>query len=145
MAELIDSSVDSQVIGSSYSLWKYILIGVFLGLLHHGVFILLGNYIKTDSVTDAISTIIVGTIGTVVMARFYIPQALLINIAAGASIWGLSGWVTGLMWYEIVGFSMLLYGLSYVLFSWVARFTKFMPVIISMLVIVVAARIASAL
>ncbi len=144
MAKVIETSVESQIVGSSYSLWKNLLIGIILGLLYYGLVIILGNYIKTASVSDGIATIIVATVGILVMARFYMPQALLINVAVGASLWGLNEWTSGLAWYEILGFGVLLYGLGYVLFSWVARFTKVIPVIIAMVVIVVAARIAVA-
>ena len=144
MAKVIETSVESQIVGSSYSLWKNLLIGIILGLLYYSLVIILGNYIKTASVSGGIATIIVATVGILVMARLYMPQALLINIAVGASLWGLNEWTSGLAWYEILGFGVLLYGLVYVLFSWVARFTKVIPVIIAMVVIVVAARIAVA-
>ena len=73
------------------------------------------------------------------------PQTLIINLAAAATLWGLAEWTNGLGWLEVVIWSVMLYGLAYVVFSWVARFTKATPVVISVIIIIIAARTAAAL
>lgn len=79
------------------------------------------------------------------MVRLRLAQPLIIAVVSAATLWGLADWTDGLSASEIVIWSMLLYVLAYALYSWVARYTKPMPVLATILIIVVIARIASVL
>ncbi len=145
MAKIIETSIDTPVVGLSYSLVRNALIGAVLGLIYYVLVELILNFNSSIYAASGIATILVGTLGILIMARLYMPQIFMINLAVGISLWGLGQWTDGLGWFEVLSWSVLLYGLSYVLFSWLARFTKAIPVMISVTVIVVAVRIAAAL
>ncbi len=145
MAKIIETDTEELSIMSSYSLWRNALVGLILGLVFYGISALIEKYYNSPVVAGGIAVIICGAIGIVIMARMYMPQTLIINLAAAATLWGLAEWTNGLGWLEVVIWSVMLYGLAYVVFSWVARFTKATPVVISVIIIIIAARTAAAL
>ena len=145
MAKVIKSDVESQTISTSYSLWQNALVGVLLGIIYWFLMTLIGYYIKSTNISGDIITIIVAILGTVVMLRLHMAQPLIIAVATGASLWGISEWTSGLVWGETVAWIMLLYGLAYVLFSWIARYTRVLPVLITMIFVIIIVQIASVL
>jgi len=145
MAKVIKSDVESQTISTSYSLWQNALVGVLLGIIYWFLMTLIGYYIKSTNISGDIITIIVAILGTVVMLRLHMAQPLIIAVATGASLWGISGWTSGLVWWETVAWIVLLYGLDYVFFSWVARYARALPVLITMIFVIIVVRIASVL
>ena len=121
------------------------MVGVLLGVIYWVLMALISYYIKPTNISGDIITIIVATLGIVVMLRLHMAQPLIIAVATGASLWGISGWTSGLVWWETVAWIVLLYGLAYVLFSWVARYARALPVLITMVFVIIVVRITSAL
>jgi hypothetical protein len=156
MAKIVETNIESRAIGTSYSLWQIALVGVALGLLFWCLTSLIERYIINPmfcrSITNAlacldstiisgnIATILVAAVGTTLILRLYLARPLIIAVAAGASLWGLAQWTNGLSWMEAIAWSMLLYGLAYTLFSWVARWLQVIPVIVTMILIILAVR-----
>ncbi len=156
MAKVIKTEIESQPIGSLDSLWQITLVGVVLGALFWGLTIVVEQYfidpifcrtltnaytcLNSTSISGDIATILIGVIGIVLLLRLYVARPLLIAVAVGASLWGLTKWTSGLYWGEAIVWSVLLYGVAYTLFSWVARYIKSAPVVVSTIIIVVAIR-----
>ena len=161
MAKVIETDIESRAIGASYSLWQIASVGAALGALYWCLTALIERYIidpifcrsvssaltclNSTSISGDIATILIAAIGITVILRLYMARPLIIAIAVGASLWGLAMWTNGLMWGEAIAWSMLLYGLAYTLFSWIARYTRVIPVLVVMMLIVVAVRFATTL
>ena len=143
MAKIIDSDTGPQSISSSYSLWQIAAVGLALGLVYLGLTPLLKTYISSDVTAGDISTILVATLGVIVMIRLDMAQPLIIAIATGVALWGLSQLTSGLVLGETVFWTVAVYMLAYILFSWISRYVKATPVLVAMFVIVIAVRIAS--
>ncbi|HUC96040.1 MAG TPA: hypothetical protein VMR16_00020 [Candidatus Saccharimonadales bacterium] len=145
MAKVINNDTQSQSISASYSLWRIALVGIALGAIYGGLSPLIQRYINSTEVSGGIATILVATLGIIVMLRLHMAQPLIVGITTGVTLWGLAQWTSGLNSVEAVAWSVLLYGLAYILFSWVARYARALPVLITVIIIIVAVRIASAL
>ncbi len=143
MAKLITTDTETQSISASYSWWRVTLIGALLGVIYWGLAELLSNYADSVATAGYIATILVATFGIIVMIRARMAQPLIIAIATGFSLWGLSQLTRGLSWGEAIAWSIALYGLAYVLFSWIARYTRPFPVFTAMIIVIIAVRIAS--
>jgi len=72
-------------------------------------------------------------------------QPLIIAVASGAALWGLSRWTGGLGWGEVMLWDIALYTLAYITFSWVARYLKVIPVIVTTILIIVIVQIIASL
>ena len=145
MAKVISTDTQPQSINTSYSLWRIAIIGLILGFIYWGLTALLEQYTNSLGISGNIATIIVATLGIIAMVRLQLVQPLIVAIVSGATLWGMAEWTNGLVMVEIVIWSMLLYGLTYVLFSWIARYAKPIPVLTVIMIIVIVARIASTL
>ena len=142
MAKIIESDALPQTISSSYSWWQNASLGIFLGVIYWGLVLLIGNYVSSKDISSNIATIITATMGIVFMLRLQMAQPLIINVASALSLWGLLSWLSGLNAIETVGWMLLLYGLCYVLFSWLARIVRVTPLIIMVIIAVIAIRVA---
>ncbi len=156
MAKVVNTEIDSQPIGSLGSLWQITLVGIVLGALFWCLTIATEQYfvnpifcrtltnaytcLYSTSISGDIATILIAVVGIVLLLRLYVARPLLIAVAVGASLWGLTKWTSGLYWGEAIAWSVLLYGVAYTLFSWVARYIKSAPVVLSTIVIVAAIR-----
>jgi hypothetical protein len=161
MAKVIETDIESRAIGASYSLWQIALVGVALGALYWCLTALIEHYIidpifcrsisnaltclNSTSISGDIATILVAAVGITVILRLYMARPLIIAVAVGASLWGLAMWTDGLVWGEAIGWSMLLYGLAYILFSWVARYARVIPALVVTILIIVAVRFTTTL
>ncbi len=161
MAQVILDDNQPRSISASYSWWVLALIGVATGALYWLLTITVGHFIiepmfcsssanastcsNSVSIAGNVAGILVATIGLGILVRLQVLRPLIIAISTAILLWGLSGWTEGLGWAEIIAWSSILYGLSYVLFSWVSRYTRSVPVLVSAIVIVVLARIVLAL
>ena len=161
MAKLVVDDNQSHSIKLMYSIWRIALIGASLGLFYWLVTLLLSRYIidpiYCKSIVDAsictgsvsmagnIASIIVATIGLGVLIRYSVVRPIIIAIASGVALWGLAGWTEGLAWYEVALWSALLYGLVYVLFSWISRYNRTVPVVVAILAILIIVRTAALL
>ena len=141
MAKIIQSDIESQTVSTSYSLLQIIIMGMLLGVVYWGLTSLFG----ITAIPGGVVTIVVAVLGILVMLRLHMAQPLIIALATGASLWGLSQWTSGLAWGEVIIWTVLLYGLAYTLFSWIARYTRAIPVLTTMLIVIIAVHIATAL
>jgi hypothetical protein len=157
MVQVIQEETYPQSISMSFSWWQIALTGLGIGVLYFVLTFLVGHFVidalycgaslnaencsNSMSISGNIATILVGAIGLGVMVSLRVVRPIIVVIATGVSLWGLSVWTVGLAWGEIVALSALLYGLSYVLVAWICRYNETIPVIITTLLIAVMARI----
>lgn len=145
MAKVVSSEIDSHPISNFNQSWQIILVGVILGLLYFVLTLYISRFVGLNSVAGDISTIIVATIGTIIMLKLGMARPLLVAVAAAVSLWGLSKLTYGLGWVEILAWSMIIYGLTYFLFSWLTRYKNTIPLLIIVIAIVVIIRITVSL
>jgi len=145
MAKIIDSNIQSQAISNYYSLWRIALIGATLGVMNWLLTAFIGNFVNPLTTAGNVSIIITTTIGIVVMVRLNMIRPLIVALAAAVSLWGLASLVGGLWWVEALAWNILLYMLAYLIFSWLCRYAKVVPVFFSVIMIVILVRIAMAL
>ena len=161
MEETIDNEISPMPSSVPYSIWLISLVGAALGALYWGITTVIDRFIVNPIFCNAssesahclqsiglsgdIATILVATIGIVVMVSLHMVRPLIIAVASGAVLWGLAAWTNGLAWGEVIVWNTLLYCLAYILFSWIARYSRIRSVIIAMLFIVIAIRIVVAL
>ena len=87
-----------------------------------------------------ISAVIIAVIGLLGLIRLSVFRPLLVVVAVLISLWGLGSWTHGLQWYEALAWSILLYALCYVAFSWLVRPRSFVPTAVIVVVAVVLIR-----
>lgn len=143
MAKVIKTDTEPQSISTAYSWWKVALVGTVLGIIYWGFASLISVYFDSVVISGNIATILVATSGILVMMRLNMAQPLIIAVATGASLWGLAQLTRGLSAAEAIAWSVALYGVAYVLFSWIARYIKPVPVLTAMAIVTIAARIAA--
>lgn len=89
-----------------------------------------------------VAAILSGLVAILVLVRMNIAQPVIMAVGSAALLWDLATWTTGLFWLEAIAWAILLFALSYGLFSWVTRYTRMIPAIIIALLIVLIIRIA---
>lgn len=141
IAKIIDSDIESLPVNKLYPVWRIALVGMILGVLYWCFTALMLRYTDSISVAGNIATILVATLGTIILLNLHMARPLLIVLASAVSLWGLEQLTNGLGWVEIIAWSALLYGLSYTLFSWLTRYKRILPVLIATIVIVAILRI----
>lgn len=144
MAKIIESNIESNPVSKSYSIWKIATVGVVLGIIYWSLTIFVSRYIESNIASD-VATIITATLGVITMLSLRMARPLLVALAAAMSLWGLGALTSGLVWYEAIAWTLLLYTLAYILFSWIARFARIVPVLIVAITIIVLLRIATTL
>ena len=161
MAQVILDDNQPRSVSISYSWWMVALTGVAVGVLYWLLTIATGHFIvdplfcsgsanaaacsNSVGIAGNVAGILVATVGLGVLVRLQVPRPLIVAVSTAIVLWGLSGWTEGLGWAEIVAWSSILYGLSYVLFSWISRYTRSVPVLVTAVAIIVVARIVLAL
>lgn len=161
MAKVIVDETYPQTINMSYSWWRIALIGGAIGVLYWALAFLVAHFVidplfcrssvnaaacsNSVGLSGNIATILVATIGLTVLVKLRVMRPLIIAAAAAIVLWGLAGWTNGLAWGEVAAWSVLLYGLSYLLFSWISRYGRSIPVLIAVAIVVLVARIVLAL
>jgi hypothetical protein len=141
VAKVIDSYIDSRLVSRSNPVWQIVLIGIVLGILYSGLTAALLKYTSLIGVAGDIATILVGTVGLVIMLNLRMARPLLVAVATAISLWGLAKLTDGLGWLEVVAWSALLYSLSYLLFAWLTKYKHVIPVLIAVIIIVATVRI----
>lgn len=144
MAKIVATDIE-QSISPSYSLRKTALVGIILGIFYWIFVGFIERFIGSVNISGNITTILIGVLGIAVMVKFNMVQPLIISIASGISLWGLGLWTSGLGWGETIIWDILLYCLVYILFSWIARYARVVPAIISMVIIILILRIVISL
>lgn len=139
--------------------WFYIIgIGLLVGLAYWVVTVLLTRYVVEplacrDIATAAscvgatgiagnIATVLLATLSLLVMIRVSLFRPIIIAVASAVVLWSLSVYTTGLFWAEALAWSIVLYGLSYALFGWIARQMNLVLAMIVAVVVAVMIRIA---
>ncbi len=130
-----------------------VMVGAFVGGVVWGLTLLLEAYVFRSALchgetcmsslgySGAFGTIITAIIGTAWLIRLHVYRALLIGLAAGCSLWGLTIVLQAMSWQGALLASVLLYAVAYGLFAWVSRIKAFTLVSIIMLVVIVATRL----
>ncbi len=152
MAKAIVQPVDETPF---YIWWQAALLGVGLGVLFWALTALLDRYVMRqfacESITVAcaaanlaagnVATILVAVAGLFAAIRIQMFRPLIVVIGAALVLWGLGSWTLGLSWGEQLGWAALLYGIAYLLFSWITNFTRTVWVIIVAAAVVIVARV----
>lgn len=141
IAKIIDSNIESQPVNNSYAVWRIASVGVILGILYWCLTAAMSRYTSSINIAGDISSILIATVGIAVMLSLHMTRPLLVALASVFSLWGLAQMTEGLMWFEIIIWNALLYGLAYTLFSWIARYKQTVPVLIVITAIIVILRI----
>jgi len=161
MVQIIQHDVQPQAISESYSWWKVSLIGLGVGILwwvltYTGLYLVISpilckSAVSIGSCSDPlglsgnIASVLAGAIGLGVLVRERVFRPIIVALATGATLWGLSTWADGLSLGEILAWSAVMYGISYLLYSWICRYVMSIPVMLAVTCIVIVARIATAL
>jgi hypothetical protein len=98
--------------------------------------------LEATPIAGNIATILIVPLAILGMARLGILRPIIVAIAAGALLWPLAAWAEGLFWLEAIAWFITLYGLSYGLFSWIARNVQLWQAIVLCAAIVIAVRVA---
>lgn len=135
--------VSSIVIGASVG----VLIAILYHLLNEFVFgaILcrpqsIGDCSRAPGFSMTVALIIASIGGVAGLARIRIYRPLLIVLASAISLWGLHSVLVDMVWYWTILVYMVLFGLVYGLFSWVARIRNLILTIVAVVVLVVLIR-----
>ena len=89
-----------------------------------------------------IVAIIIGSIaGVATLVRMRVYRPLLAVIAAAVALWGIHGMITNVTWYWALLAVMVLFGLAYGLFTWLARIRSFILALVVTIVVVVIVRL----
>ena len=161
MAKVIVDETQTREVSQFYVWWRLALIGVGLGLVYWILTYLIGHYIidqlfcsnsanaiactNSVGISGNIADVLVATIGLGVMVRLGIFRPIIIAASTAVMLWGLASWTDGLFWLEAIGWSVLLFGLCYLLFSWIGRYSRSVPVLIATVILLIIARIVLAL
>ena len=137
---------------------RVLLIGAGLGLVFWLLTLLLNRYVieplvcrdvtqaalcvNSASISGNIATIFTALVGVFVLLRVGIPRPIIIGVASGALLWSLAGLSLGLFWVESLVWSIVLYAATYLLFTWIARYTNLWVVITISVLIILIIRIA---
>lgn len=157
MAQIIREETYPQSISMSFSLWQIMLTGAAIGALYFILTFLISHFViealycgssvnvtncsNSISISGNIATILAGTVGLGVLISLRVLRPIIVVVASALLLWGLSVWTNGLSWGEELLYSVVLYTLAYVLFSWICRYNQTMPIVIISILISVVARI----
>lgn len=161
MVQIVQQDRYPQAVSMSFSWWQIALTGAAVGALYFIVTYLVGHFLieplycgpnlnvvncsNSVGISGNIATIIVAAVGLGIMVSLRVVRPIIVVVATGLLLWGLSVWTAGLGWGEIVAWGALLYGLAYVTFAWICRYNQTMPIIIISILVSVIARIVISL
>jgi len=141
MAKVVGTNVQSQTVSNYFPTLNIIAVGAILGLLFWFLNMIIGRFISSAPVASDIATILVATIGLAVMVVMRMPRPIVVILSVAVTLWGLALWTSGLTFLETLAWEVGLYAVTYALFSWLARYSKTVPLLIVATVIVATARI----
>lgn len=150
------------VVQSEWQEWvKIIGTGAGVGLLVYLIGLLIGQYIVepfmcrnvVDLASCADASVLAGRISSVLLAvaaifaliKLTVARPLIVAVSAVAVLWDLSLWTAGLVWFEALAWSVVLYALSYALFGWIARHAHLIVSLVTALIVIIVIRLALAL
>ncbi|MNT18605.1 hypothetical protein D3C72_1538190 [compost metagenome] len=88
-----------------------------------------------------IASLIVGGLEVVGLLRLGVFRPLLISLAVIISLWGIGPWMGALPWYQSLLWTILLYAVAYLAFSWLARIRVFWIALLATIIVIVAVRL----
>ena len=141
MVKIISTDIQSQTISSTYSIYKTAILGAMLGLLFLALTLIIGSFVSSLKVSGDIAAILTALAGIIIMVKLNMTQPLIVAIASAMALWSLALLTNGLAPSELVVWNVMLYGLSYLLFSWLVRYTKLSTVIVTISAIIIVIRI----
>lgn len=95
-----------------------------------------------DSFASGVAIVLASMGGLVLLVRERVYRPILAIIGVAISLWGIFGLVAGLSVVLAAGVSVILFGVAYVLFSWLVQPTSLAISIISVVVVAALARLA---
>lgn len=99
-----------------------------------------GACVSATGTATTIAGLLTGIIGLLGLVRLSVYRPLLIVLAAVIALWGIGAWTAQLPWYEALSWSVILYALTYLAFSWLVRPRLFAPAVILVVVAVALIR-----
>ena len=90
-----------------------------------------------------IALLLTGVVGLLGLVRLGVYRPLLVALAATIALWGISIWVGGMYWFEAIAWSIVLFALAYVAFTWLVRPRSFAFAVILVVVALVLMRIVA--
>lgn len=100
-----------------------------------------GACVEATGGAGVVALIITAIVGLLGLVRLAIYRPLLVSLATAISLWSLGSWISGMFWLEAIAWSVILYALSYVLFTWLVRPRSFVLAVGLTVAVVLLARI----
>lgn len=100
-----------------------------------------GACVDATGGAGVVALIITGVVGLLGLVRLAIYRPLVVAIATAVSLWSLGSWITDMFWLEAAAWSVILYALCYVLFTWLVRPRSFVLAVGLVVAVVLLARI----
>lgn len=154
MAKVVTNS-NTIVTQSRWSQYSFVAMAAGLGAIWWALSAMLRRYavdpvICTQGGACADGLVIAGNIalagvailGIFALLRMSVARPLVVALASGVMLWNLGGFIAGLSWYEALGWSVILFILSYVLFWLIARMRSLTASLITTVVVLILVRVA---
>lgn len=100
-----------------------------------------GLCVGADNTAGAIASVLAAFVGLLGLVRLSVYRPLLIVVAVAIGLWGLGSLLSGLMWFESLGWMVLLHAIMYVLFAWIVRPRSFVVTLLLVLIAVILVRL----
>lgn len=98
-----------------------------------------------DAIAGNITLVLASIAGMLALVRLGVYRPMLIVIAAALTLWNIGGWLSGIVWYEAIGWSALIYMVAYVTYAWLVRLRNFVIVLVVLAVLIIFVRYISSL
>lgn len=95
---------------------------------------------STSTVSGNIVLVLTAIAAMLGMVRLGVYRPMLIAIAVVATLWGIGGWLSGIIWYEALGWSALMYMAAYTAYAWLVRPRNFIIVLVVLALLIVGIR-----
>lgn len=157
MATTTTTTESPLFIGMSVQrLLSVVVVGLVTGLAIWGLTLLLDTYIykallcANETAHQCISstryatvtaTILGAAAGLFGLVRLQVFRPLLVVAAAIVALWGLLAVVSPMKWYLALPAVMLLYGVAFAIFAWLARIRHFLVSLIAIIILIVVVRL----
>lgn len=156
---VVADQVSASPIVSTYrrEIIATLLTGVVVGAIVFGVYHLLNQFVfgsvlcrpgndascaSAPTYSMAVSLVLAVVLGLIGLMQIRSYRPLLIVLAIAVSYWGYQVLITGVAWYWGVLIGAILFGLSYLLFSWIARIRSFAVSLVLTIILVILVRLA---
>jgi hypothetical protein len=98
-----------------------------------------------DAIAGNVTLVLASVVGMLVLVRQGVYRPMLIVIAAALTLWNIGGWLSGIVWYEAIGWSALIYMVTYVAYAWLVRLKNFVIVLVVLAALIIFVRYISSL